>query len=125
MSKTGWLTAALSLALGCAIGFVDSRPTWDDTGITAGSIFLASLVVTAVRPRSAWLTGLLIGVPVLAFNLALHGGFASAIAVIIALAGAGIGYLIGKAAGLDGPRRPSSGGSRGQRDVNESAAKEI
>jgi hypothetical protein len=95
VSKTAWLTAALSLAVGCAIGFVDSRPTWDDTGITAGSIFLASLVVSAARPRSAWLTGLLIGVPVLAFNVALHGGFASAIAVVIALAGAGIGYLIG------------------------------
>ena len=98
MSKTAWLPAALSLALGCAIGFVDSRPTWDDTGITAGSIFLASLVVSAARPRSAWLTGLLIGVPVFAFNVALHGGFASAIAVVIALTGAGIGYLIGRAA---------------------------
>jgi hypothetical protein len=32
---------------------------------------------------------------VLAFNAALHGSFASAVAVVIALAGAGIGYLIG------------------------------
>jgi hypothetical protein len=95
--KTAWLIAALSLAVGCTIGFVDSRPTWDDTGITAGSIFLASLFLSAARPRSAWLTGLLIGVPVVAFNVALHGGFASAIAVVIALAGAGIGYLIGGA----------------------------
>ena len=97
MSKTAWLTAALSLAVGCAIGFVDSRPTWDDTGITVGSVFLTSLAVSAARPRSAWLTGLLIGVPVFAFNVALHGGFTSAIAVVIALAGAGIGYLIGRA----------------------------
>jgi prepilin signal peptidase PulO-like enzyme (type II secretory pathway) len=101
--KPVWLIAAISLAVGCAIGFVDSRPTWDDTGITAGSIFLASLVLSAARPRSAWLAGLLIGVPVLAFNVALHGGFASAIAVVIALAGAGIGYVIGRAAGLDEP----------------------
>jgi hypothetical protein len=35
---------------------------------------------------------------VFAFNVALHGGFASAIAVVIALTGAGIGYLIGRAA---------------------------
>ena len=96
MSKTAWLAAALRLAVGCAIGFVDSRPTWDDTGITAGSIFLASLVVSAARPRSAWLTGLLIGVPVLAFNVILHGSFASAIAVVIGLVGAGAGYLIGR-----------------------------
>ena len=110
MSKTAWLAAALSLAIGCAIGFVDSRPTWDDTGVTVSSIFLASLVVSAARPRSAWLTGLLIGAPVLAFNFVLHGGFASAIAVVIALVGAGIGYLVGKAAGPDGPRPVSSGG---------------
>ena len=95
--RNAWLTAALSLGVGCAIGFVESRPTWDDTGITAGAVFLASLVVSAARPRSAWLTGLLVGVPVLAFNVALHGGFASAIAVVIGLAGAGIGYLIGGA----------------------------
>jgi len=98
-----WLIAALSLVVGCAIGFVDSRPTWDDTGITVGSIFLASLVLGAARPRSAWLTGLLIGAPVLAFNVALRGGFASAIAVVIALVGAGMGYVIGTAAGLDQP----------------------
>ena len=94
MSRTAWITAALSLAIGCAIGFVDSRPAWNDTGITAGAVFLASLGVSAARPRSAWLAGLLIGVPVFAFNVALHGGFASAIAVVIGLAGAGSGYLI-------------------------------
>jgi hypothetical protein len=38
---------------------------------------------------------------VLAFNAALHAGFASAIAVVIGLVGAGVGYLIGKAAGQD------------------------
>jgi hypothetical protein len=94
--KTAWLTAALGLAVGCAIGFVDSRSTWDDTGITAGAIFLASLVVSAARPRSAWLTGLLVGAPVLAFNVVLHGSFASAMAVVIGLVGAGAGYLIGR-----------------------------
>ena len=103
MPKAAWLPAVLSLAVGCAIGLVDSRPTWDDTGITAGSIFLASLVVSAARPRSAWLTGLLVGAPVLAFNVALHGGFASAIAVVIGLAGAGTGYLVGKAAWTNPP----------------------
>jgi hypothetical protein len=99
--KTASITAALSLAAGCAIGFVDSRPTWDDTGVTVGAVFLASLFISAARPGSAWLTGLLVGTPVLAFNAALHAGFASAIAVVIGLVGAGVGYLIGKAAGQD------------------------
>ena len=99
--------ALLSLAVGCLIGYVDSRPTWDDTGITAGSIFLASLLIAAWRPRSAWLSGLLIGVPVFAFNMIAHGALASGIAIVIALVGSAIGMLIAKAMGTDRARQAS------------------
>lgn len=97
--------ALLSLAIGCLIGFVDSRPTWDDTGITAGSIFLASLLIAAWRPRSAWLTGLLIGVPVFAFNVIAHGNLASNIAIVIALVGSAVGIMIAKVVGTDRARQ--------------------
>jgi hypothetical protein len=101
------LPALLSLVVGCLIGYVDSRPTWDDTGITAGSIFLASLLIAAWRPRSAWLTALLIGVPVFAFNVIAHGNLASSIAIVIALVGSAVGIVIAKAMGTDRARHAS------------------
>jgi hypothetical protein len=32
----------VGLLAGALVGYVDSRPTWDDTGITAGAVFLVS-----------------------------------------------------------------------------------
>lgn len=55
----GLLIAAL--ALGLAIGWIDSRPHWDDTGITAGLLFLSAGVVTFLVPRRPWLCGIAIG----------------------------------------------------------------
>jgi len=97
----------LSLAVGCLIGYVDSRPTWDDTGITAGSIFLASLLLAVWRPRSGWLTGLLIGGPVVAFNVIATGNLASLLALVIALVGSIVGILIARTMGT-GRARPAS-----------------
>jgi len=91
---------ALALTAGLAIGYVDSRPTWDDTGVTAGSIFLAAGLLAAIRPRVAWLVGLAVGLPVLACNVILRdGNFGSAVAIAIGLGGAGVGDLVGKATG--------------------------
>jgi len=52
---------AVALALGLAIGWVDSRPHWDDTGITAGLLFLSAAAVTFLVPRRPWLCGIAIG----------------------------------------------------------------
>ena len=42
---------AIALAMGIVIGFVDSRPGWDDTGITVVSLLLASGVAACVAGR--------------------------------------------------------------------------
>jgi hypothetical protein len=82
---------ALASMVGAAIGYVDSRPTWDDTGITVGAIALAAALLAALRPRLAWWVGVLVGTPVLAFDVATRGGCGSAVAVVIGLVGAGFG----------------------------------
>ena len=86
----------VGLLLGAGIGYVDSRPTWDDTGITVGAVVLCAFVTAAISPRWAWLSGLAVGLPVLAFNAVLHGGYAAVVAVGVGLVGAGAGYLAGK-----------------------------
>ena len=101
-SRYGILDAVVPVAAllaGVAIGFVDSRPTWDDTGVTAVSLLLAAGVLAATRPRLWWLAGLLVGLPVLGFNYLAHGRFDSAIAIAFALAGAGAGAWLGRRIG--------------------------
>ena len=59
------LTLALAaVAVGALAAFVDSRPHWDDTGIVAGGIFLACLVLGLFGPRRAWLWALCCGLGV-------------------------------------------------------------
>ena len=46
---------------GLFIAYVDSRPTWDDTGITAGTMLLSSGLLTLLGYRRPWLIALAIG----------------------------------------------------------------
>ena len=51
----------LAILTGLFIAFVDSRPTWDDTGITAGAMLLSSGLLTLLGYRRPWLIALAIG----------------------------------------------------------------
>ena len=52
---------ALAVLIGVLIAYVDSRPTWDDTGITAGTMLLSSGLLTLLGYRRPWLIALAIG----------------------------------------------------------------
>ena len=58
MQKVLFVVAILT---GLFIAYVDSRPTWDDTGITAGMILLSSGLLTLLGYRRPWLIALAIG----------------------------------------------------------------
>jgi hypothetical protein len=65
--ETGRKTMSQKILLGVAvlmgllIAFVDSRPTWDDTGITVGTMLLISGLLTLLGYRRPWLIALAIG----------------------------------------------------------------
>ncbi len=52
---------AVAVLTGLFIAYVDSRPTWDDTGMTVGAILLASGLLTLIGHRRPWLIALAIG----------------------------------------------------------------
>ena len=52
---------ALAIIMGLFIAYVDSRPTWDDTGITVGTMLLSSGLLTLLGYRRPWLIALAIG----------------------------------------------------------------
>jgi hypothetical protein len=57
-----WVLLAAAIAMGLAIAWVDSRPHWDDTGITAGSLLLSAGLLGLMGPRRPWLWALGIGI---------------------------------------------------------------
>jgi hypothetical protein len=83
--------SALLLCAGLAIAWIDTRPEWDDTGITAGLILLASGLgsLAGIQP---WLTAAIVVGPILVAELS--GGTGVLLAIPIALAGAFSGAFI-------------------------------
>jgi hypothetical protein len=63
--RSRWAQGVLfgvAAAIGLAIAWVDSRPHWDDAGITAGMLFLSAGFLGMMGPRRPWLWALGIGV---------------------------------------------------------------
>jgi hypothetical protein len=77
--------------LGLFFAYVDSRPTWDDTGVLVFGIATAAASFGFIRPERLWLWALAIGGWVPAYNIANSGQFASLIAVPFAAAGTYLG----------------------------------
>ena len=94
------IVVAVGLVTGLGIGYIDSRPTWDDTGITVAAVALVALALGAARPGAFWLAGLAVGVPVLAMDVLLHSNYGAALAVVIALVAAAAGAALGRLLGV-------------------------
>ena len=92
------LLIAASNLLGLFLAWVDSRPTWDDTGVLVGVIILATMILGAIGPRRPWLWALGVGAWIPLYNLLAIGSPASLVALAVALAGAYLGAGIRKLA---------------------------
>ena len=91
------LAFAVALASGVTIGLIDAGPDWDDTGITAVSLVLASAVSAAIGLRRPWLFALLVAGFVPLQELPRGSDGAPLFAFLFAGAGAGAGYLLARA----------------------------
>ena len=79
---------AAALALGGLIGYIDSRPTWDDTGVTAAVLFFVAGVFGFLGPKRPWLWALALGIwiPILGFAWTQNHG--TLLALVVAFFGA-------------------------------------
>jgi hypothetical protein len=89
----GKVLLVIALVVGGLIAYVDSRPMWDDAGVTAAAIFLCCGVLGAAGPDRPWLWALAVGAWVPVFGVAVAGNYGSLLAVAFAFAGsyAGMG----------------------------------
>jgi membrane protein YdbS with pleckstrin-like domain len=89
-----WIVLAIAITLGLAIFWVDSRPNWDDTGITALMILAVTTVLGMTIPRRAWSWALAVGIWIPLGSILQHHGYTAILALIIAFAGAYVGALV-------------------------------
>ena len=74
--------------------YVDSRPTWDDTGILVGGLLLISGLLTLLGHRRPWLIALAVGIWIPIHDIYLSHDFKMLIVLIIPFVGAYMGWLI-------------------------------
>jgi hypothetical protein len=105
LSRLGASVAVLfALTAGIAIGYIDTRPTWDDAGITAGATLLSAAILAGLAPRVALLVALGVGLPIWFFNYPGTGHGGSYAVLAIALLGAGLGYGVARLLSLSAAR---------------------
>lgn len=104
-ARNDYIAPAVGLVVGLLLGYVDSRPTWDDTGVTAVAVFCGAALIVSVRPALFWLTGLAVGLPILVMNVVLNANYGSTMAVVIGLIGSVAGYQLHKLLGFGGASR--------------------
>jgi hypothetical protein len=84
--------------MGGLIAYIDSRPTWDDTGITAFALLIAAGLLGLVSPRRPWKWALAVGIwlPLVEMILSHQAGILLVLIIpfIGAYAGAGVNWAI-------------------------------
>ena len=94
MKKREPILLVVAAAAGLAIAWIDSRPTWDDTGVTTLLIVVAAALVAAASGRRPWLWGVLIGGWIPLVEIPAGGSSASLLALGFALVAAFFGSSV-------------------------------
>ena len=86
----------LSIAVlsGLFFAYVDSRPTWDDTGILAGGLLLMSGLLTLLGHRKPWLIALAVGLWIPLHDIYLSHDFLLLLVLLFPLVGAYGGWIV-------------------------------
>lgn len=85
-----------ALVIGLLVAFVDSRPNWDDTGITVFSLLLAGGILGLLVRRLPWLVALALGIWLPLWEIPTTGNFGALAGLAFAFAGVFAGWLIGR-----------------------------
>ena len=86
----------IALVVGLLIAYLDSRPNWDDTGLTAMALLACSALCGALGPNRAWLWALAVGLWIPFLEIASTRNYGSLMAIPFAFAGAYSGGALRK-----------------------------
>jgi len=88
----------IAIVCGLAIRWVDTRPSWDDTGVTAFALLATASVLALIAPRRVWLWALAVGVWIPLHAISTNGDWRMLLVMLFPLAGAYAGLGIRKLA---------------------------
>lgn len=92
---TRWVVIAVALVAGFLLLSYDQRT--DDTGVEVALIIATSMALTLAAPRAAIAVALAIGLPIAAWSV-MQGNGPGVAALLIACAGALLGYVMRRSA---------------------------
>jgi hypothetical protein len=90
------VSVSLTVVFGIAIACIDSRPNWDDSGISAFLIVISAAVCAFLAREKPWLIALAVAVCIPIYGILTTQNFGSLLALVIGFGGAYAGYLIRK-----------------------------
>ncbi|MCX6237868.1 MAG: hypothetical protein NTY07_09995 [Bacteroidia bacterium] len=96
MKKTSLIVLSLAILSGLAIAWIDSRPNWDDTGISVLMVLSAATLFGYFTKQRPWLTALAASVWIPIFGIIGTHNFGSLIAIIPGFIGAYLGFFFKK-----------------------------
>lgn len=79
---------SVALALGGLVTYVETRPTWDDTGVRAAALLVISGVLGFLGPNRPWLWALALGVWIPLFGVVRPQNCWAMLALVVAFVGA-------------------------------------
>jgi hypothetical protein len=91
MNKT---LLALAIFCGIFLAFVDSRPGWNNMGITAGGLLITAALITGLGHPRPWLIGLAIGLWIPLYHILQSQTYMMLLILVIPLVGAYAGWVI-------------------------------
>jgi hypothetical protein len=86
----------IALGMGLTLAYIDSRPHWDDTGLTAVALFACCGLCGVLEPNRPWLWALATGLWIPLVGIALTRNYGSLLAMLFAFAGANAGMVVRK-----------------------------
>jgi hypothetical protein len=93
-NKMQSLLLVVAVLAGLFSAYIDSRPTWDDTGILAFGILIISGLITLLGARRPWLIALAVGIWIPLYWIVATQDYGSLLALVFAFMGAYGGWLV-------------------------------
>lgn len=94
MKKILYVWLILAIATGLAIAWIDSRPNWDDTGITVFMILFSAMLFGFLASEKPWLIALAVSIWVPLFENMSASNYGALFAFVPGFIGAYVGYYI-------------------------------
>jgi hypothetical protein len=97
VSQSFYIWCMVAVAPGLFVAWIDSRPNWDDSGISAFIIFLIAIIFGFITSQKPWLIALAVSIWIPLFSIISTHNYGSLLALLPGFIGSYLGYFIRKA----------------------------